>query len=186
MNASPDSNDAPRRCADRSGVRHPPVEEWSQLTGQLTRSWRRAFSRRSNLLRRLLIAGWLAIAWQSAQADETTRIALEKTAWKQLSGPPLEWPQAGRPLVLAAGQELAMTGGGKTIQCGLCHGLDFKGLADVPGIAGRSPIYIARQLWDIKYGARAGISAALMLAVVANLSDEDVINLSAYVASLDP
>ena len=106
MNASPDSNDAPRRCADRSGVRHPPVEEWSQLTGQLTRSWRRAFSRRSNLLRRLLIAGWLAIAWPSAQADETTRIALEKTAWKQLSGPPLEWPQAGRPLVLAAGQEL--------------------------------------------------------------------------------
>ena len=90
------------------------------------------------------------------------------------------------PGSLAAGQELAMTGGGKTIQCGLCHGLDFKGLADVPGIAGRSPIYIARQLWDMKYGARAGISAALMLAVVANLSDEDVINLSAYVASLDP
>ena len=90
------------------------------------------------------------------------------------------------PGSLAAGQELAMTGGGKTIQCGLCHGADLKGLADVPGIAGRSPIYIARQLWDIKYGARAGISAALMLAVVANLNDEDVINLSAYVASLDP
>ena len=90
------------------------------------------------------------------------------------------------PGSLAAGQELAMTGGGKTIQCSLCHGLGLKGLADIPGIAGRSPIYIARQLWDIKYGARAGISAALMLAVVANLSDEDVINLSAYVASLDP
>ena len=46
--------------------------------------------------------------------------------------------------------------------------------------------YIARQLWDIKHGARAGQSAALMLAVVVNLTDDDVINLSAYIASLDP
>ena len=45
---------------------------------------------------------------------------------------------------------------------------------------------MARQLWDIKYGARSGTSAALMLAVVANLTDEDVLNLTAYSASLDP
>jgi cytochrome c553 len=49
-----------------------------------------------------------------------------------------------------------------------------------------SPIYMARSLWDIKHGARAGVSAALMLAVVANMSDEDVVNVSAYIASLDP
>ena len=49
-----------------------------------------------------------------------------------------------------------------------------------------SPIYMARQLWDIKHGARTGNSAALMLAVVANLTDQDVVALSAYVASLNP
>ena len=90
------------------------------------------------------------------------------------------------PGSLAAGEELARTGGGRTIQCDICHGPDLTGLADVPGIAGMSPIYIARQLWDIKHGARSGPSAALMLAVVANLTDDDIINLSAYIASLDP
>ena len=87
---------------------------------------------------------------------------------------------------IQAGLELATTGAGRTIQCYICHGDDLKGLGDVPGIAGMSPIYMARQLWDIKYGARTGTSAALMLAVVANLTYADVIALSAYVASLDP
>ena len=91
------------------------------------------------------------------------------------------------PGSIAAGLELATTGtSGRTIQCFICHGNDLKGLGDVPGIAGMSPIYVARQLWDIQYGARTGTSAALMLAVVANLTYDDVIALSAYVASLDP
>ncbi len=90
------------------------------------------------------------------------------------------------PGSIAAGFELATTGAGRTIQCSICHGADLKGLGDLPGIAGMSPIYVARQLWDIKYGARTGTAAALMLAVVANLTDEDVIALAAYTASLDP
>ena len=90
------------------------------------------------------------------------------------------------PGSIAAGFELATTGAGRTIQCSICHGADLKGLGDLPGIAGMSPIYVARQLWDIKYGARTGTAAALMLAVVANLTDDDVIALAAYTASLDP
>lgn len=90
------------------------------------------------------------------------------------------------PGSIEAGLDLAATGAGRTIQCYICHGDDLKGLGDVPGIAGMSPIYVARQLWDIRYGARTGTSAALMLAVVANLTYDDVIALSAYVASLDP
>lgn len=90
------------------------------------------------------------------------------------------------PGSLDDGRELATTGQGRTIQCDICHGTDLKGLGDIPGIAGMSPIYMARSLWDIKHGARTGVSTALMLAVVANLTDEDVINLSAYIASLDP
>ena len=91
------------------------------------------------------------------------------------------------PGSIEAGLELATTGSsGRTIQCFICHGNDLKGLGDVPGIAGMSPIYVARQLWDIQYGARTGTSAALMLAVVANLTYDDVIALSAYVASLEP
>ena len=83
-------------------------------------------------------------------------------------------------------KEITATGAGRTIQCDICHGADLKGLGDVPSIAGRSPMYIARQLWDLKHGARKGTSAALMLATVANLTDEDVLNLAAYLASLEP
>ncbi len=90
------------------------------------------------------------------------------------------------PGSIEAGRELAATGGGRTIQCYICHGPDLTGLGDVPSIAGRSPMYIARQLWDLKHGVRKGPSAALMLATVANLSDEDILNLAAYTSSLDP
>ena len=85
------------------------------------------------------------------------------------------------------GEALATTGaGGKTIQCAICHGEGFKGLGDVPRIAGRSPYYIIRQLKDIQSGARKGSSVALMQPVVKNLSEEDIINLAAYLVSRDP
>jgi cytochrome c553 len=45
---------------------------------------------------------------------------------------------------------------------------------------------MARQMFDIKHGARSGPSAALMQSVVANLNEEDILNLAAYAASLDP
>ena len=88
---------------------------------------------------------------------------------------------------VAKGEELATTGGGgKTIQCDICHGPGLNGLGFVPGIAGRSPTYAVRQLYDMRQGTRRGASVALMQPVVANLTVEDIINLAAYVASLPP
>jgi len=85
---------------------------------------------------------------------------------------------------LAKGEALVTTGGGKTIQCGLCHGPDLKGLGDMPPIAGRTASYTMRQLWDIKQGTRK--SAGAMEPVVQNLSSEDMLNIVAYLASLEP
>ncbi len=85
------------------------------------------------------------------------------------------------------GEALAMNGGnGKTVQCAICHGEGFKGLGDVPRLAGRSAYYLIRQMNDIKIGARKGNTVALMQPVVKNLSDEDMVNLAAYMASRDP
>lgn len=85
---------------------------------------------------------------------------------------------------LAKGEAFVTTGGGKTIQCGLCHGPDLKGLGDIPGIAGRTASYTMRQLWDIKQGTRK--SAGAMEPVVQSLSSEDMLNISAYLASITP
>jgi cytochrome c553 len=88
---------------------------------------------------------------------------------------------------LAKGEDLVTTGAsGKTIQCTICHGQDLQGLGEVPRIAGLSPVYIVRQLNDFQSGARAGASAALMQAPVAQLTEEDIVALAAYLASLPP
>jgi cytochrome c553 len=84
---------------------------------------------------------------------------------------------------IARGETLVKTGGGRTIACGTCHGPDLKGLGPVPGLAGRSPSYQVRQLYDMKAGTRKGLWTDLMKAVVANLTDDDLIAIGAYLAS---
>jgi cytochrome c553 len=74
---------------------------------------------------------------------------------------------------------------GKILQCTICHGPELRGLADIPRLAGRSPSYLMRQLYDFKSGTRTGASG-LMKVVVANLSDEDMIALAAYISSRSP
>jgi cytochrome c553 len=88
---------------------------------------------------------------------------------------------------VARGQALVTTGGaGKTVQCGICHGSDLRGLGPIPSIAGRSPSYIVRQLYDFQHGARTGEWSPLMARVVADLTDEDLVSIAAYLASRDP
>ncbi len=90
------------------------------------------------------------------------------------------------PGSLARGRALAEGGRGKTIACAICHGDGAKGLANVPRLAGLHPIYIARQLHLFKDGGRAGADSALMKKPVAGLTDDDILNLSAYLGSLSP
>ena len=90
------------------------------------------------------------------------------------------------PGSIADGRKIAATGGGKTIACSTCHGADLKGLGPAPRLAGRSPSYLVRQLYDIKDGARGGPSNTLMRDVVKTLSDDDFVAVAAYAASLKP
>ncbi len=69
--------------------------------------------------------------------------------------------------------------------CESCHGAGLRGGDDgTPAIAGRSPSYLARQLYDFQQGARHGEMAAAMQAVSAKLTAADMANLTAYTASL--
>jgi hypothetical protein len=56
----------------------------------------------------------------------------------------------------------------------------------MPAITGRSPIYIARELYEFRDGSRGGMSANPMKPVVANLTDDDIVAISAYLASRPP
>jgi len=87
---------------------------------------------------------------------------------------------------LKKGEALVKTGAGRTIACGQCHGADLRGLGPVPGLAGRSPSYIGRQLYDMQAGFRKGEWTSLMKPVVAKLTDDDMIDITAYIASMAP
>ena len=85
------------------------------------------------------------------------------------------------------GEALVMHGGGgRTVACGSCHGANLEGLGPVPGIAGRSPSYLARQMYDMQVGARNGEWTQLMKPVVAKLTEADLVNIVAYVSSRKP
>src|SRR6202521_2326651 len=91
------------------------------------------------------------------------------------------------PGSIEKGEALVKTGGsGKTIQCAICHGDELKGLGEVPRIAGLQPVYIARQLILIQNGSSAGTAVALMKKAVSNLSEDDIVSISAYLGSLPP
>jgi len=81
---------------------------------------------------------------------------------------------------------LVASGAGKTTPCRVCHGPDLMGLGPVPGIAGRSPSYLMRQLWDFRKGTRRGEWSPLMQQVVKDLTQEDMLNLAAYLAAAGP
>ena len=87
---------------------------------------------------------------------------------------------------LEKGKQLAMGGGGKTIACATCHGPALEGLVNIPAIASRSPSYMMRQMWDMKVGARRGPMTHLMKPVVANMTQDDMLNVVAYLASIKP
>jgi cytochrome c553 len=100
------------------------------------------------------------------------------------------------PGSIEKGRDLVTTGGmrivgneivqGKTTPCVTCHGLDLMGVADVPPIAGRSPSYLARQIWDIQQGTRNGAAVQLMKLAIAKLEPDDLVSIAAYVSSRVP
>ena len=125
-------------------------------------------------------AAWSRSATASSRVPEDQELAR------------LRDPQSGfiayvPPGSVAKGKALVETGAaGKTVACAICHGDGMKGLANIPRLAGLHPIYIARQLHLFKDGGRNGLDAQLMKKPVAQLTDDDILTISAYLASLSP
>lgn len=137
-------------------------------------------------------------------------IAVEKTRTEPIAGRIIEVPEDEEqseilrnprsgfvayvpPGSIARGRALVNTGGsgivggaGRTVACITCHGPDLMGLIDVPALAGRSPSYAARQLHDFQTRARRGPLAPTMEPVVAQLTAADLVDISAYLASVKP
>lgn len=81
---------------------------------------------------------------------------------------------------LSAGD--AAAGQAKAAVCGACHGADGKAIQPAyPNLAGQHASYLAKQLRDYRDGNRVN---ALMTGQAAGLSDQDILDLSAYYAAM--
>ncbi len=87
---------------------------------------------------------------------------------------------------LAKGRSVAMGNRGQMRTCGSCHGDDYRGHEDAPRIAGRSAYYLIRQLADMRAGYRKGAALGKMKEIIGKLSDADILNVAAYMASKQP
>ena len=136
------------------------------------------------------VAGWMLVISTPHEIESLgdriieTPENLERTELRDDSSEFIAYVPPGS---LKRGRSLVTTGAnGRTILCATCHGPNLKGLKNVPSIAGRSPSYIVRQLYDMQSGARAGANLAQMKPVIANLSLYDIIDIAAYTSSLEP
>ena len=86
---------------------------------------------------------------------------------------------------IARGRALAQHWGGGAFACATCHGATFQGGIG-PRLAGRSPTYLARQLYDFKSGARGGAASVQMAQVTRGMSVADMVALAAYMGNAAP
>jgi cytochrome c553 len=96
-----------------------------------------------------------------------------------------------RPGTLAKGRALAVTAPETSpTRCATCHGADLRGgttgTTIGPPIAGRSPLYLLRQLIGFKTKSRNGSTSAPMQTVTASLSLDEMIAAAAYAGSRPP
>ena len=135
------------------------------------------------------VGGWMLIADEGAGTEAIgQRIIempenLERTELRDSASGFIAYVPVGS---IGKGEALINGGAGKTTPCAVCHGAELKGLGPVPALAGRSPSYIVRQLYDIQHGTRTGQWTELMKSVVVGLSEEDLVAIAAYTASLAP
>jgi len=146
----------------------------------------------TNTVPKTRIAGGMFLTLEGAEAGkEPIGQRIIETPEKTEDTEMLRNPHSGfiayvPPGSIKKGEALVTGGGGKTTQCAVCHGANLEGLGPVPGLAGRSPSYIVRQLHDMQLGTRKGTWTDLMKPVVEKLTAEDMLNIAAYTASRVP
>jgi cytochrome c553 len=87
---------------------------------------------------------------------------------------------------IARGKALASIAAGERQPCAACHGETLRGTEIAPPLAGRSPSYLYRQLFDIQAGARSGPSVEQMKREVAALTPGEMRDLVAFIANQAP
>jgi cytochrome c553 len=101
--------------------------------------------------------------------------------------PPPQTAAEVSPALLARGRELVTEGdpGHGVPACARCHGPTFTGMEPaIPGLVGLHASYISAQLGAWRYGTRTAAAPDCMQIIAANLTENDVSAVAAWLASL--
>lgn len=143
----------------------------------------------TNTVPKTHVAGWMLVASDAGEMEPIgqriieTPENLERTELRDDHSGFVAYVPVGS---IKRGETLATGVVSKTLRCATCHGRELKGSNNVPRLAGRSPSYIVRQLYDIQHGARAGAASQRMKPAVESLTIDDMVAIAAYTASLSP
>ena len=122
--------------------------------------------RRVGCIVAVAVTGWTALAWaESSKEPGGDAVTLD------VYDPDIAAAD------LMAGEKLYQA------VCRNCHGPTAKGMASFPKLAGHDAQYLSTQLAEYRSGARLGPNTALMAPHAKELSDEEIIDLAAYIAT---
>ena len=86
---------------------------------------------------------------------------------------------------LTQAQGNAAAGESKAVVCGACHGANGNStIGENPKLAGQNVRYLAKQMHDIKSGARANGQSAAMKGVMELVNDEEIKALATYISTM--
>lgn len=67
--------------------------------------------------------------------------------------------------------------------CRNCHGPEARGMASFPQLAGSDESYLISRLEQYRAGEKVGSNSALMIPMARDLSDQDIANVAAFIAT---
>ncbi len=131
-------------------------------------------------LRTLLILGAGLLSAPLAAQEATGGAEPEAPAQEAVVDEVDEASEAGAaeamPVDLAAGEALYQE------VCRACHGPRAQGMASFPKLAGQDAAYLSERLHQYKAGEKVGNNSALMYPIAEDLSEQDIANVTAYIA----